>query len=396
MPKKAARRPQCVASTSSRRRRSIRGSILAPMADRPEQPTLAAVVREKLNLSWGKARAFIASGRVHVSGEINKDAALRVDPETVEVFPGTRRQQTSLLPDESILHADRQVLVVNKAPGMLTVRYHDDDRDTLVDLLRLTLRRQGARHGKRYDPEVGVVHRLDKGTSGLLAFTRTVAAKRFLQGKFRDRDLDRFYLAIVHGHAKVGRHDTWLLANRGDGLRGSHKTYNGYGKTPPTAKRAITHVLAVKPLKGASLVVCKLETGRQHQIRIHLAEAGHPLVGENVYIRDHRDAERPIHEAPRPMLHAAVLGFEHPTRGERLFFEAEPPVDFLEALKTLGGHAKDPARLLEQARSAKIIPAKRRTQPRDHQGDDEDRGRFDDDEGPRQPNRFAKRPKRRR
>src|SRR5690606_29457894 len=101
---------------------------------------------------------------------------------------------------------------------------------------------------------------------------------------------------------------------------------------PSDAKRAVTHVRALERLAGATLVECRLETGRQHQIRIHLSEAGHPLVGETVYVRGFAG---PRIEAPRPMLHALELAFDHPRTGERVRFEKAPPEDFRAVLRAL-------------------------------------------------------------
>ena len=124
---------------------------------------------------------------------------------------------------------------------------------------------------------------------------------------------------------RVGEECAQVL-NRGDGLRGSHGHYRrASGAAPAEARQAITHIAPIVALAGATLVECRLETGRQHQIRIHLSEIGHPLVGERVYIRDYAGAKI---DAPRPMLHARTLGFAHPRTGEPLLFQSEPPADF--------------------------------------------------------------------
>jgi len=117
-----------------------------------------------------------------------------------------------------------------------------------------------------------------------------------------------------------------LILDRGDGLRGSHAHFRRTDRPPPReARHAITYVRPLESLEGATLIECRLETGRQHQIRIHLAELGHPLIGERVYIRDYTG---PIIESPRTMLHARTLGFVHPRTGQPMSFEREPPSDF--------------------------------------------------------------------
>ena len=109
------------------------------------------------------------------------------------------------------------------------------------------------------------------------------------------------------------------------------------GGPPGESRYALTDVRVVERLRGASLVECKLGTGRQHQIRIHLSEDGNPLVGENVYIREHRGETI---DAPRPMLHAARLAFTHPKTGERMEFESPWPADFEEARRALSGRRR--------------------------------------------------------
>ncbi|MCB9613808.1 MAG: RluA family pseudouridine synthase [Sandaracinus sp.] len=336
------------------------------MSSRPDLPTLAAVVREHLGegASWSAARDLVRSGRVFVDGQQETDPAVRVDATKVKVDLAAPRIRKGVLPDSALVHVDRHVAVVAKPAGLLTVPYDPSDRDTLVDQLRAALRRRDkARGGKRYDPEVGVVHRLDKGTTGLLVFTRTVAAKRHLGQQFRAHDVGRTYLALVHGVPARATHDSILVANRGDGIRGTFgKLRPGRGKPPSDARRAITHVDAVLPLKGVSLVAVRLETGRQHQIRIHLSEAGHPLVGENVYIRDYGG---PRVEAARPLLHAAELGFVHPDDEEPRHFLLPPPEDFVEALKAAGAKSDAWKDLLAER-------PPRRVRVRRRQEDDED------------------------
>jgi 23S rRNA pseudouridine1911/1915/1917 synthase len=306
----------------------------APRSADAPPPTLAARVRELEGVSWTRARALVEAGQVDVGGETRTDPALRVPPEAeIAIHSGRPKASAGALDASRIVYVDRDVVVVDKPPGVLTLPYDDGDRDTLVQITRVALKRLEA--DARYDPELGVVHRLDKHTSGLLVFTRTFAAKRHLAQQFRLHTVERAYLALAHGDCPSGRHESVLLANRGDRLRGSYGHFRRpKGPPPPDARRAVTHVFAQQRLAGASLVECRLETGRQHQIRIHLSEAGHPLVGEPVYIRDYRGT--PL-VAPRPMLHARTLGFEHPRTGEVVRFEAPCPPDFLEALRRLGG-----------------------------------------------------------
>jgi len=297
-----------------------------------DQPTLAAVVRERTGVAWSRARKLVAEGRVTVDGERRLDPAMRVSPEAVVVVnEHAPKVEKGPLQRSAIVFHDRDVVVVEKPAGMLSVADEPGNKDTLVDHTRTLLRRidkDGA------DVPLGVVHRLDRDTSGLMMFTRSPLAKRVLTEAFTAHDIERIYHAIAHGEVPEVRMETHFLLDRGDGLRGSHGHFRrAKGEPPPDSRLAITFVKPIAPLAGATLVECRLETGRQHQIRIHLAELGHPVLGEFVYIRDYRGVKI---EAPRVMLHAGTLGFAHPRTGKGLKFEREAPEDFRKMVEALG------------------------------------------------------------
>ena len=288
-------------------------------------------MRKQTGVAWSRARDLCAEGRVTLNGERCLDPALRVSPGAVVlVDERAPKLRTGTLPESAIVFVDRDVVVVDKPVGMLSIAYEPGDKDTLVDRTRIFLRRMG---GRGFLPELGVVHRLDKETSGLMVFARTLGAKRILADQFRAHDIERVYHAIAHGAVTAKRVETHLIADRGDGIRGSYGHFRRpKGGIPPEAKRSVTYVRPIASLVGATLVECRLETGRQHQIRIHMSELGHPLVGERVYIRDY--AGRKI-ESTRPMLHARVLGFVHPRTGQRMSFEREAPDDFRAMIESL-------------------------------------------------------------
>jgi 23S rRNA pseudouridine1911/1915/1917 synthase len=176
------------------------------------------------------------------------------------------------------------------------------------------------------------VHRLDKLTSGLVVFARSHLAEIMLGRQFRAHTVDRQYMAIVPGQPKPGTIRTWLARDRGDGRRGSSKI-DGNGKL------AVTHLVAVEPIGEFSRVTCRLETGRTHQIRIHLSEQGFPVCGDPVYhIR--RDGSTIPDEsgAPRLALHAELLGFSHPATGKRLRWEMPPPEDLRQFIERITPH----------------------------------------------------------
>ncbi|UJR79290.1 RluA family pseudouridine synthase [Sandaracinus amylolyticus] len=307
--------------------------------------TLAAVVRESLGAAsgeavpWSRARDLCRTGRVTVDGALARDDAMRVKAGAkVDIAPTAPKRTEGVLPREAVLHLDADVIVVNKPAGVVTVPFEPGERDTLVDrvralVTRIEKARRQERGGGARDPMVGVVQRLDKDTTGVLVLARTMSAKRALEDQLREHSVERRYLAIAHGDVPTAKHETMLVQDRGDGLRGSWGRFRGHAGPPPEhAKRAVTYVRRIEALRGATLVECRLETGKQHQIRIHLSEAGHPLVGEPVYVRDHAG---PRIAAPRPMLHAGTLGFVHPRSGETVRFEAAPPPDFDACLASL-------------------------------------------------------------
>jgi 23S rRNA pseudouridine1911/1915/1917 synthase len=286
-------------------------------------------------VAWGKARELCATGRVRVvhegKGEVVVDAARRMQPgETVEIDEKAPRLRRGVLPEEAIAFVDRDVVVVRKPAGVMTVPFEAGDRDTLVDQTRAALRR---REGE-YDPMLGTVQRLDKDTTGLIVFARTLGAKKHLEAQLRRHAVLRRYLAIAHGDVRDARHESLIVQDRGDGLRGSWGVWRAArGEPPVEGQPSVTHVKRVEGLRGATLIECRLETGRQHQIRIHLSEAGHPLVGEKVYVREFERRARI--DAPRPMLHAAELGFVHPRTGALVHFEEPLPRDFEDVLAKL-------------------------------------------------------------
>ena len=294
-------------------------------------PTVAALVRERTGVSWSRARNLCSEGRVTVDGERCLDPATRISTDAVVVIDerGPKLEKGPLAKG-AIVFSDRDLVVVDKPAGMLAVADEPGNKDTLAEYARTLLRRMG---GRANDAGLGVVHRLDKDTSGLMVFARTADAKRILAAQLKAHGIDRIYHAIAHGAVPETRVQTHLVMDRGDGLRGSHGHFRrARGAPPADAKRSVTYVKPIEALKGATLIECRLETGRQHQIRIHLAEVGHPLVGERVYIRDYAGAKI---DAPRTMLHARTLGFTHPRSGKHVSFERDAPEDFRAMVESL-------------------------------------------------------------
>lgn len=305
----------------------MRRSLLAPPAT---GPTLAAAVRAQTGVAWSRARALCIDGRVTVNGQRCTDPASRISSQAaVVVNASAPRVRSDPLDKSAILFFDRDVVVVDKPAGMLCVADASGNTDTLANHARTLLRRLH----RGTDAKLGVVHRLDRETSGLMVFARTAQAQRALAAQFRAHEIDRVYLALVHGAVAKTSVDTHLLRDRGDGLRGSLGRFRRASEgASGNAKRSVTHVSPIERFPRATLIECRLETGRQHQIRIHLAEIGHPILGERVYVRDYIGATI---DSPRTMLHARILGFVHPRSGERMSFDRDPPDDFRATVETL-------------------------------------------------------------
>ncbi len=308
------------------------GPVLTDRAFRASRARpLDGLVRDELGVSWNAARELVRRGKVTVHGVVVLDAHAPVAAGAeLVVRANAPRRDESRLDADRVVFVDPHLVVVNKPAGISTVPYDAGERGTLEELTRQELVR---RHGHPRNASLGVVHRIDKETSGLVVFARTFLAKKKLGAAFREHTIERRYLAIVHGKlTRPQTYDTIFVEDRGDGLRGT--TRRGV-----PGQHAITHVepLAQGERDGQpiTLVACRLETGRTHQIRIHLAEAGHPLLGERVYSRDRQRRGEPMIAAPRMMLHAAVLGFSHPVTGANLRFEQAPPADFEEVKTSL-------------------------------------------------------------
>jgi 23S rRNA pseudouridine1911/1915/1917 synthase len=244
--------------------------------------------------------------------------------------PQANKPAAAKAPALVIRHVDAETVVVDKPAGLTTVRHAEETAEfgtrarrflppTLVDLLPAVLAQRGIKGGR-----LRAVHRLDKETSGLLVLARTAAAERALGQQFRSHAIARVYVALVRGRAREQRIESYLVRDRGDGRRGSGTSAEG--------QHAVTHVRVLEELGAYTLVECRLETGRTHQVRIHLGEAGTPLCGERIY-------DRPLHGKPvpdasgarRPMLHAASLEFQHPD-GTQIRCESPLPRDMKELL----------------------------------------------------------------
>jgi 23S rRNA pseudouridine1911/1915/1917 synthase len=290
-----------------------------------EGNTLAAALRARLTgQSWNAVRRLCETGKVRVGGTVVLDPAQRLERGAEISLKLTARRPHVTVPGFTVVYEDPHLIIIEKPSGVSSVPYEAKETGTAMDLIRDHWRhatRRAAKHA------LFVVHRLDKDTSGLLCFAKTRAAERGLHTIFQNHLAARSYLALAEGAVSPARIESRLVADRGDGLRGSTRN-----PANPEGQRAVTHVDVIERLPDTTLCRITLETGRTHQIRIHLSERGHPIVGDTVYCRDLlRSGRRPI-PSPRLMLHARQLGFDHPIERKRLDFSAEPPDDFAQVL----------------------------------------------------------------
>jgi 23S rRNA pseudouridine1911/1915/1917 synthase len=208
-----------------------------------------------------------------------------------------------------IVYEDDSVVVVNKPAGLLTMATATESDRTAYALLRADL------NSRKRPEKLFIVHRLDREASGLVVFAKTPESKERLQDQFKDHSAGRKYVAVVEGRLK----ETAFTARSYLAENAAYRVYSTPNRK--TGRVAVTHGRVLKQASKASLVELRLETGRKHQIRVHLAERGHPIAGDKIYGRGFN----PIH---RLALHAVQLDFTHPVSGERLTLYSPHPKSF--------------------------------------------------------------------
>ncbi|WP_030539512.1 RluA family pseudouridine synthase [Sphingobium sp. DC-2] len=230
----------------------------------------------------------------------------------------------------SIVHEDADLIVIDKPAGLVVHPAAGNLDGTLVNALLHHCRGQLSGIGGVARP--GIVHRIDKDTSGLLVVAKSDKAHEGLAQQFKDHSIDRLYAAIVYGipQTAAGTVDTWIGRSDSDRKKMAvHREGRG--------KHAVTHYRVVERLRGAALVECRLETGRTHQVRVHMAHLGHPLIGDPVYGRDRKGFKSILETLgfKRQALHAKRLGFIHPVTEEKLSFDSALPTDMQELLRQI-------------------------------------------------------------
>lgn len=302
---------------------------------------LAAAAPE---LSRSRIQTLIADGAVSLGATVLDDPRVRLAPGTVVTVTLPEPEPIAAEPeaiDLEIVYEDPHLVVVDKPVGLVVHPAPGAPSGTLVNAL---LHHSGGTLsgiGGRLRP--GIVHRIDKDTSGLLVVAKSDAAHRGLAEQFADHSIERRYLAVVHGHPDPSeprlRHLAGISWEPGGVLRieGNIGRHPGDRKRMTVlidnGKRAVTRARVLERFDRASLVECRLETGRTHQIRVHMAFAGHPLGGDTIYGR--RRSDGGLGAFTRQALHAETLGFTHPVTGESLRFTSALPADMQQLLKDL-------------------------------------------------------------
>ena len=275
------------------------------------------------DLSWTKIRNAIVRGQVTVDGRIERDAGTEVTPRNGVELHAARKALPHARLDLVRLHEDEEILVIDKPAGLLSVPTDPEAKDREDTVLRRAQQYAKHLHGRR--GYAGMLHRLDRDTSGALAIALTREAHRRGRELFAQHAFERWYLALVQGVPL--RSAGTIRAAISNAYQGGRRRVV---RSDDEGRDAATHYLVREAYRHAALLELELETGRQHQIRIHLQQLGHPLIGERVYA----DAASRL-RAPRQMLHAWRLRFSHPTRHGTVAAEAPMPPDMRKLCRAL-------------------------------------------------------------
>jgi 23S rRNA pseudouridine1911/1915/1917 synthase len=307
-----------------------------------------AAAERRLALSRTRLKVLVEAGEVRVDGRVARDPSVRLAAGARIAFEAPAPEDSTIVGEDialAVVYEDEHLIVIDKPAGLVVHPAPGHAAGTLVNAL---IRHCGASlSGVGGVKRPGIVHRLDKDTSGLLVVAKTDAAHRGLAELFADHgrtgSLEREYLALLWGgfDASAGT----VTAPIGRDSRHREKMAVVSEKR---GRNAATHWRVDERLGPVSLVSCELETGRTHQIRVHMASIGHPLLGDSVYGSGFKtkaallgdNARFALAALDRQALHAHVLGFDHPATGEALRFESPPPKDFSTLLKALRTSAK--------------------------------------------------------
>ncbi|RJY09103.1 RluA family pseudouridine synthase [Aurantiacibacter aquimixticola] len=312
------------------------------MASKTLRGTLSVAARldkalaSATELSRERIKALIAEGRVEVNGATAASPSAKVAEGatyTIHVPPPENPvAQPQDIPIQ-VVFEDEHLIVVDKPAGMVVHPAAGNPDGTLVNALLHHC--GGSLSGIGGVARPGIVHRIDKDTSGLLVVAKSDAAHEGLAAQFADHSLERAYFAVCGGHPRPAQGTVDERIGRSDADR---KKMAVLPKNSSRGKTAVTHYKTLTRMEHAALVECRLETGRTHQVRVHLASIGNALVGDPVYGRTPPPLRTLLKELDfrRQALHAAILGFVHPVTGNRLSFSSELPADMRELIDEMG------------------------------------------------------------
>jgi 23S rRNA pseudouridine1911/1915/1917 synthase len=346
---------------------TLQGRILgAGRLDRALAESCVGTLPGGGDLSRERVKALIAEGRVTVDGKPAKSGSAKVEAGATfaialpDVVPLETVAQDIPL---TIVYEDDHLIVVDKSAEMVVHPAAGNPDGTLVNALLHHC--AGRLSGIGGVARPGIVHRIDKGTSGLLVVAKSDAAHEGLARQFADHSIERAYLAITHGvpmptqgtlKGMIGRHHTdrkrmAIMPEEPVRYVAPYEARDETEEPSHRGKHAVTHYRLREGMGKTALVECRLETGRTHQVRVHMASIGHPLVGDPVYCRSQKSLKPLLSELnfTRQSLHAAVLGFIHPVTGKTLRFASDLPADMRDLLARLGSfHADQPGFFLPE------------------------------------------------
>lgn len=296
---------------------------------------LDKALAEATGLSRERIKGLIGDGAVELAGQFATSASAKVAEGTSFAIalppPSPLAAEAQDIP-LTIVFEDDHLIVIDKPAGMVVHPAAGNPDGTLVNALLHHC--AGRLSGINGVARPGIVHRIDKDTSGLLVVAKTDAAHEGLAAQFAEHSIDRRYLAVCAGHPAPADGTMATRIGRSDKDR---KKMAVLPDDSRRGKRAVTHYRTLRRLDSAALIECRLETGRTHQVRVHCASIGHPLLGDPVYGRTPKALRALLDRLDfrRQALHAAELGFTHPLTGERVHFRADPPPDMTELIDEL-------------------------------------------------------------
>lgn len=298
-----------------------------------------------------KLQQAINAGLVLVNGAAVKQNYKIKALDQVIVYSDMSPESTDVVPENiplNIVHEDDDIIIINKPAGLVVHPGSGNYRGTLLNGIAYHLQEKNPAVTEQSLPRFGLVHRIDKNTSGLLVLAKTDKAMRQLAKQFYDHTVKRQYLALVWGN--VEKDAGTIVAHVGRNLR-FRKLFEAYPEGDH-GKEAITHYKVVERFNYVTLVQCVLETGRTHQIRVHMKHTGHPLFNDDFYGGDKivkgtvfskykQFVDNCFAVCPRQALHARTLGFVHPSTGKEIFFESELPNDMATVIEKWRDYTKN-------------------------------------------------------